>query len=211
MASVSFFSGAPSDPDSGGRMRDGSFPGFDDLFAFRDPCANRPFRARLSDAERFLAYQLAESRPEADVAAYWAMGAAVPLDVVWTTLSGVALFSESVIERLTRANVTGWRSYPVTLMGKKGEQLSGYHGLSIIGRCGYLDSTMSTEIMRKYPGGVFPVLRGLYFDPDSWDGSDMFMSRNRHRWIFSVRRVKELLGGYSNLRVQALSEIEMEM
>ncbi|MBN1206565.1 MAG: hypothetical protein JXB05_16885 [Myxococcaceae bacterium] len=50
---------------------------------------------------------------------------------------------------------------------------------------------MSVEVPRIYPGGIFPVWKGLFFDPASWDGSDFFMPAQRFGFVFVVEEVKK--------------------
>jgi hypothetical protein len=85
---------------------------------------------------------------------------------------------------------TGWRTYPVHLYAKDGARIPGYHGLAIHGRCGPLDDSRSVQLDTIYPGGVFPKWYGLYFDEETWDGSDLFMTSSEQAWIFVVEAVK---------------------
>jgi hypothetical protein len=74
---------------------------------------------------------------------------------------------------------------------KQGQTVPGYGGLAVTGRCGNLDDSMSVQVPRIYPGGIFPVLKGLLFDPASWDGSDFFMPAQRFSFVFVVEAVKK--------------------
>lgn len=47
--------------------------------------------------------------------------------------------------------------------------------------------------MKEYPGGVFPVYKGRYFDATSWDGSEIFMPVDHLYGILGTERVKEAL------------------
>ena len=49
---------------------------------------------------------------------------------------------------------------------------------------------LSVQVPKEYPGGIFPVWKGLYFDSASWDGSDIFMPEGRNRWTLVVSEVK---------------------
>jgi hypothetical protein len=40
------------------------------------------------------------------------------------------------------------------------------------------------------PGGIFPRWYGLYFNPDTWDGSDFFIPERLGTMIFVVEDVK---------------------
>lgn len=60
------------------------------------------------------------------------------------------------------------------------------------------------------PGGVFPYWRGLYFDPDTWDGSDIFMPGGRTGWVFVLDHVRDALekAHVKNVAFQRLDEVE---
>lgn len=98
--------------------------------------------------------------------------------------------SGKIIDALTENNITGWKATSVRIAGK--EDLR-YYVLMITGRCGPVDYTKSERIIQKSPGGIdCPYLRGLYFDLDSWDGSDFFMAEDVG-FIFTTEKVKKLL------------------
>ncbi|HEY8241357.1 MAG TPA: DUF1629 domain-containing protein, partial [Kiritimatiellia bacterium] len=100
------------------------------------------------------------------------------------------VISVRVVDALKAGRFSGWETYPIDLFGKDGSRISGYHGLAVIGRCGLIDNSRSVKIQKIYPGGVFPAWRGLYFDPETWDGSDLFMLANKWGHILVVDAVK---------------------
>jgi hypothetical protein len=103
------------------------------------------------------------------------MGGAEPRDIVWTGYAVPMLMSERVVQVLRDGGFTGWDVIPVELRGKRGERLPTYYFLTVHGRCGPIDKSRSEIFQKEYPAGLFPRLRGLYFDPASWDGSDIFL------------------------------------
>ncbi len=120
------------------------------------------------------------------------MGGAKPSDVVWTTYAVPVLLSQRVIDLLRKEDVTGWDVIPCDLRGKKGESWP-YGFLQVHGRCGAIDEGKSMKIDKIFPGGVFPAWIGLYFEPASWDGSDVFMPEGRGGWVIVTERVKAVL------------------
>jgi hypothetical protein len=87
--------------------------------------------------------------------------------------SGLEPVSDRVIGVLER--FTGWTTFPVELHGKGGEVIPGYHGLAVTGRCGPLDRKTGRRMWRDRPSERIGETRFLYwFDPLSWDGSDIF-------------------------------------
>lgn len=106
------------------------------------------------------------------------MGGTQPVEVIWTTHAVPIIVSDSVVQLLRSHGFTGWSLYDVTLHDKKGELIPGYHGLAITGRCGDIDWSKGIPEPKVYPARVSTVWKGLFFDPASWDGSDLFMPAN---------------------------------
>lgn len=121
------------------------------------------------------------------------MGSAKPTTtpVMWTTHAIPIIVADSVVQLLRTEGFTGWTTYAVAVRDKQGEPAPGYHGLAVTGRCGNLDHSMSLELSRIRPTGVFKFWKGLFFDPASWDGSDLFMPAQRYGYVFVVEAVKQ--------------------
>lgn len=190
-------------------MSSSRFPGFDNLYSFESKGSSREF---VADIDLGHLDPLLATRGEQIVrgaSARWAMGGTRPDQIVWTRLIGPILLASSVVEALQEAGASGWKTYPVALLGKNGEAMGTYFGLQVTGRCGQLDPTRCAHETQDYPAGSFPVLRGLYFDEASWDGSDIFMPADDSAWIFVTelaRRVFE--ANAKNIRFEALTDIE---
>jgi hypothetical protein len=129
--------------------------------------------------------------PARPVPVEWEMGSAKPGEVIWTTHAAPIIIADSVVNLLRTHGFTGWSLYPTAVHDKQGQAAPGYSGLAVTGRCGNLDHSMSVEVPRIFPGGVFPVWKGLLFDPSSWDGSDFFMPAQRFGFVFVVEEVKK--------------------
>jgi hypothetical protein len=187
------------------------FPGFAQVYELIDPCADRPFRASVDVAtEEALLLRRGEATREAAVHAGWAMGAANPGDIVWSTLAMPLLLSERAVGVLREGNFSGWDVVPVELHGKAGERLPTYYYLCVRGRCGPIEDGRSEKVDKIYPGGVFPMWKGLYFDPATWDGSDLFMPAGNVGWIFVVEAVKRAFekAKVKNVLFTPLDEVE---
>lgn len=170
-----------------------AFPGFDHLYEFADPGSDRAFVASIDVlTEMALPMLRGEMRRVTPIEGRWAMGSAKPADIVWTTVALPVLLSERAVDLLRKEHVTGWDLIPCTLYGKQGESWP-YAFLTVHGRCGPIDDLKSTRIDKTYPAGVFPAWKGLYFDPRSWDGSDVFMPAGDVGWIFVTERLKSVL------------------
>ena len=133
-----------------------------------------------------------------------------PYDFVSTSLPPLKLVSERVVAVLR--DFTGWATYPVEVYGKKGELVAGYHGLAVTGRCGPIDDSRSRPAIRPPAvphGQATRMWIGLYFDPVSWDGSDVFLPKGNGR-TFITEDLKSALerAGITNVYFTALSEAE---
>lgn len=132
-----------------------------------------------------------------------------PRDYIGTTL-GLNLLSDRFFEVLTENGFTGWSTYPVRITLKDGSELGGYSGLAVTGRSGPLDDDLGEEVIDapKSPEGR-PVrkLRGACFDPESWDGSDLFTPRGT-LIVAMTEEVKDVLvaANLTNIEFKRLSE-----
>lgn len=65
----------------------------------------------------------------------------------------VFLISDRFRSVLEANEVSGWKSYPVVIYGKKGERILGYSGFSIIGRGGAIEGSHNPEwsMLSKQP------------------------------------------------------------
>ncbi len=101
------------------------------------------------------------------------------------------VIADSVVQMLRSHGFTGWGLYDLTVHDKQGQPVPGYSGLAVSGRCGNLEQSMSVQVQRICPGGVFPFWKGLLFDPSTWDGSDFFMPAGKTGYVFVVEAVKQ--------------------
>lgn len=164
------------------------FPGFNHIYWLYE--TGSPFRGemvRVGDNETV--YTRCEARPDKPVEIRWVMGRKKPGDLIKTTLVVPIIVSQRVINVLQENHFNGWDTYDVRVFDKSGDLQPGYFGLSIYGRCGPIDNSKSTQVPKKYPAGVFPVWKGLYFNPETWDGTDLFMTSGESNWIFAVENV----------------------
>jgi len=101
-------------------------------------------------------------------------------DMLDTGTESLFLISDRMKSVLEANNLTGWKTFAVKVLTKKGEDIPGYHGLSITGRCGKIDYSKS-EIFEKRLVPEAPLAKfhkGLYVGLDEWDGSDFFCRKN---------------------------------
>ena len=191
---------------------------FDDLYRIGDPVGNRPFRGSVDcSTDDATAFSRAERLPITPVIVSWGMGTGVPSDVIWTLLGLPLIVSSKVIDLLRDAQFTGWDTYDARVTAKDCRAVSGFYGLALTGRCGSPDLSRSELVLREYPCGWFPVLRGCFFDESSWDGSDLFMEQPDERGNQSLNRyvTDRVLKAFrvpriSNLWIRKLSDASRE-
>jgi hypothetical protein len=187
------------------------FPGFENLFELQDPVANPPFRADILFDKPFRLLR-AETSPTEPVRVAHAMGGR-PQDFIWTTYGSVFLVSERVCKLLENARVSGWKTYPVEVIDRVGAIVPGFYGFAVTGRCGSIDPSMSHYYQKLAPvqhGKACWHRKGLYFEPRSWDGSEIFCPSGRGGYVFVVERVKQLIekAKVRNVKLGRLSEDE---
>jgi hypothetical protein len=129
-----------------------------------------------------------------------------------TTYAAVNLVSDRLLAILRERGFSGWTTFPIQISLDDGRALQGYAGFAITGRSGPIDDRFSESAIRPPPvrgGHSGRVLRGLCFDPESWDGSDIFMPEG-YAGTFVVEAVKDALeeAAVSNVEFRRLSEIE---
>lgn len=92
---------------------------------------------------------------------------------------GAPIVSPRFLKVLAAHSLSGWTSYPIQLSDKTGAALTGFAVLGVSGRCGPIDDELSELVIARPPvatGRASKMLKGLHFDPESWDGSDFSCS-----------------------------------
>jgi hypothetical protein len=170
-----------------------AFPGFSHLYGLEEG-AGHGFRVHLNlerdeSTQRILR---AESQPLKPLEGQWYMGATEAADVVWTGYGTLfVLFAQRVVQLMHEVGLTGWSAVPVKVADKFGESLPPYYLLQGVGRCGPPDESRSEKFHKEIlPGRRVPMLRGLYFDEASWDGSDFFVPQGS-ALLLASERVKD--------------------
>lgn len=101
---------------------------------------------------------------------------------------GEMLISDRLKQLMIDNNVTGWKSYPIRMYDKRGNEVHGYNGFSVTGRCGGTLEYTTDKVC--YEDG-FRFFEGMSFDIEQWDGSDIFMV-NGNRTIIITKFVYKL-------------------
>ena len=103
-------------------------------------------------------------------------------DFLDTRCPSFYLISERTINLLKDNKITGWRTYPIELYDKKGNQINGYSGFSVVGSGGSLGNL---EQRRK------DSISHMQFFINQWDGSDFFSFEDT-LFIITTQNVKDL-------------------
>jgi hypothetical protein len=78
------------------------------------------------------------------------MGKKKLTDLVDTGHPSFFLISDRFKKLLEDNQITGWKTYPIVLLEKNGQEISGYHGFSVIGSCFPEDYSQSKVIEYRY-------------------------------------------------------------
>jgi hypothetical protein len=108
-------------------------------------------------------------------------------------------------------NLTGWKTFVVKVLDKQGQEIQGYYGLSITGRCGKIDYSKSEIIEKRLvPNGPLgKYYKGLHIGLDKWDGSDFFIPEKYLGTIITSKTADILKKSQlTNIKLQNLAEIE---
>lgn len=135
-------------------------------------------------------------------------------DLVGMGYAIIHLLSNRVTNVLKEHQITGWKTYPIIMYDRKGGEIKDYSIFSITGRCGSIDFSRSEKFIKDpyVPGGGrAELLKGLYFDLNSWDGSDIFTAEGGTAFTFVTKKVRNLLVKYkaTNILMTKLPEFEI--
>lgn len=108
-------------------------------------------------------------------------------DIIRTGTGLLFLMSDRMKTVLEENKLTGWKAFPVKVLDKKDNEIKGYHGFSILGRCGPIDYSKCEIIEKRLvpTGPLGKYYKGLYVGLDQWDGSDFFLPEGTFHIIAS--------------------------
>jgi hypothetical protein len=184
------------------------FPGYDNLYAVGDP-----FQRRYAFAEIVRADEIRQITPELLLArretlVWTPVGGKLIGDFVWTAFLPIVLVSPRVVISLQSVGASGWQAWPA-ICGSD-PKCADYQWLSVIGKCGRIDNERGVwERHDEAPGPWKSVLRGIYFEEVTWDGSDVF-APEESKYVVVTDKVRAALrsASCSNVRFRKLSEVQ---
>lgn len=186
---------------------------FSTLYYMSDAMTRGAFRAEPDDITiDAIGIARSEALPETPMIFRHFMGGGNPKDLLGTGFASLILLCDRVIEILRAGGYSGWTTYPIELYEKKGERMEGYHGFGVTGRCGPVLWEKGKKIRKPPPvpkGQGYDAWLGLYFDPDTWDGSDVFMPKDSTA-IIVIEPIMQALtrAKVKNFKFQPLTEFE---
>ncbi|MBQ3711831.1 MAG: hypothetical protein II891_05490 [Bacteroidales bacterium] len=95
------------------------------------------------------------------------------------------LVSDNLLKILTDNQITGWRSYPVLVYDKKGNEIRGYNGFTVTGRGGEVKFLKDKDRIPYDNRKPF-----IQWDKSQWDGSDFFWVKPLY--LFATKRVQDV-------------------
>ncbi len=135
-------------------------------------------------------------------------------DILDTGFVSLNIISDRLKILLEENKLTGWKTYNVKILNKKEEEINGYHGFSVTGKCGPIDYNKS-EIIEKRRVPTGPLCRfykGTYIGLDKWDGSDFFIPENTIE-IVVTKKAAEILkkNKLTNIQLKNLADSETSL
>jgi hypothetical protein len=132
-------------------------------------------------------------------------------DLLNTGTVSLYLVSEKLKILLEKNGLTGWKTFEIKVLDKKGIEVNGYYGFTVTGRCGKIDDSKGELITRRaVPDGPLAEYRkGLYVGLDKWDGSDFFCPEESLYFVTTKKAVDIIKANkISNVEFKILADIE---
>ena len=133
------------------------------------------------------------------------------IDILNTGCCSLYLISDRFKKILEANHLTGWKTFPIKLYDKKRNEIFGYQGFSITGRCGPIDLSKSEIIGKRMvpTGPVFKVYKGCHIGLAQWDGTDFFIPE-KTRAIIVTKRTADVLkkNKVTNMELENLADWE---
>lgn len=131
------------------------------------------------------------------------------LDTGWPSLY---LISDRMKTILEDSQLTGWQTFPIKLYDENGNEIPGYHGFSITGKCSPI-TYESCEIIEKrmVPNGpICKFYKGMSIE--DWDGSDLFTPEGTYDTLISKKAADVLKKNkITNLNLINLADSETDI
>ena len=112
------------------------------------------------------------------------------------------LISDGFKKILEEHQITGWKTYPAVLIGRDDQEVKEpkYHGFTITGRGGPRDINYRDSKEDLVTG------HGIYIDPATWDGSDIFLERDLWAGRFLSQRAAKVFAKQKEMEAVPISK-----
>lgn len=129
-------------------------------------------------------------------------------DILNTGWPSLYLISEKTKSILEDNHLTGWRHYSIKLYDKHNNEINGYYGFSVLGRCAAINYGKSKiiDIQHRPTGPISKYYKGVSID--DWDGNDFFSPDNTYGLYITTKAANLLKKNKINIELQKISEIE---
>lgn len=111
------------------------------------------------------------------------------------------LISDSLKLLFEENHITGWRSYPVVVYDKKGNQIPGYNGFTVTGRGGKMNYLKDKKDLPYDKSRT----QFIQWEQSQWDGSDFFGVKPLY--ILATSRVKKV---FKSAKIKGVSLTPLE-
>ena len=104
--------------------------------------------------------------------------------------------SQRAVDCLRAHGITGWDTYPVEVLDRRGVVVPSYSGLAITGRIGGLVGSESRLEEREPPvpqGKPYRVYVGMQLDCSEWDGSDLCTTAPSTSYVWASQRAVDAI------------------
>lgn len=133
-------------------------------------------------------------------------------DILNTGYAGLFLISKKMTTVLKENNLTGWKVFSIKLYDKNDNEITRYHGFSIIGHSGPTSYEKSKIIEKRFvPNGpLCRYYKGVTLD--NWDESDFFTPEGTSQ-TFITRKAADILkkNKISNMYLENLADAEINV
>ena len=133
------------------------------------------------------------------------------LDILSTGWPSRYLISDKMKTVLENNKLTGWKTFPIKLYDKKGNEILGYHGFSVTGRCGPIDYKKAEIIDKQMipTGPIFKAYKGLYIGLETWDCTDFFIP-GESIWFIITEKAANVLKKDKSLNIELINCCDFE-
>jgi len=151
---------------------------FSNFFVVKDPASKKNYRGQIVNEFNEFGKLLRAGYNVDHLDIKYLEGSSEPSNLFWNMVTETFCVNKTLVDLLQNANISGWTGISTTVLTKSGNKsIDNYFAVTVNGRANSIDYLRTDIIFEQLPGGQFPFFKGLFFDPESWDGSDIFMTR----------------------------------